>query len=125
MYKQTELNRFQNQLLDLMDRLDRDRRMMKQEALQPVGGAASGGISNVPLHQADLGSHEADEATEMVLVQNKEHLMREIDEALDRIEEGHFGSCESCQQGIGRERLKVLPYTRYCVRCAAEMEEGG
>jgi hypothetical protein len=38
---------------------------------------------------------------------------------LERIGSGAFGQCESCGKAIAAQRLKAIPYTRYCVRCAA------
>ena len=45
-----------------------------------------------------------------------------IDEALDRITTGSFGYCQKCAEPVQSERLAALPYTRYCIRCASEME---
>ena len=46
----------------------------------------------------------------------------EINDALDRIEQGTFGRCEVCGQEIPRERLKAVPYARYCLRHAQELQ---
>lgn len=45
-----------------------------------------------------------------------------IDEALDRIATGAFGYCQKCAAPVQNERLAALPYTRYCIDCASEME---
>jgi RNA polymerase-binding transcription factor DksA len=41
----------------------------------------------------------------------------EIDEALRRIENGTYGTCEACGGAIGRDRLRALPEVRHCVSC--------
>lgn len=44
-------------------------------------------------------------------------LLREIDEALNRIYEGTYGVCEECGEPIDPRRLEVMPYARLCVAC--------
>lgn len=46
-----------------------------------------------------------------------------IDETLAKIENGTYGICNDCGEPIGEERLKVMPYAVYCVRCK-ERHEG-
>lgn len=123
MLKNPEIDQFRAKLLKTMDRLDKERQLIKEESMQPSGGEMSGGISSVPLHIGDLGSHEAEEDAELRLVENEEYLMKEINDALDRIEQGSFGRCESCRHDIPKERLAVVPYTRYCVSCATTQEQ--
>jgi DnaK suppressor protein len=48
--------------------------------------------------------------------------LRDIDAALDRIDEGTYGICEECQEPIGEARLKALPYATLCVDCKADRE---
>ena len=50
------------------------------------------------------------------------HLAREIRDALDRMEDGSFGTCERCEQAIGNKRLEALPWARLCVACQNEAE---
>lgn len=44
-----------------------------------------------------------------------------INAALDRLEQGRYGTCVLCQRPIGATRLAIVPYTLYCVTCAAEL----
>ena len=45
-----------------------------------------------------------------------------IDEALERIAAGTFGTCQKCGEQVQSARLEAVPYTRYCIKCANEME---
>jgi RNA polymerase-binding transcription factor DksA len=45
--------------------------------------------------------------------------IEEIKEALERNESGDYGRCEVCGQTIDPERLRILPHTTRCVRCAS------
>ncbi|MCB0215235.1 MAG: TraR/DksA C4-type zinc finger protein [Caldilineae bacterium] len=49
-----------------------------------------------------------------------EQEVEEIERALDRAEQGLYGTCEACGEAIGAARLHALPYTTLCVRCAAK-----
>jgi DnaK suppressor protein len=53
------------------------------------------------------------------------HEILQIDMALERIEEGVYGICESCEESIGTARMKALPYARMCVHCAQSFERFG
>ncbi len=117
MFSEAEVRAYRQRLLALMGRLDRDRSQRKEEALRPTGGEASGGLSDVPLHLGDLGSHSFEEELTLGLLESEEQLIEEINAALDRLDQGIYGRCAACQQEIPKERLQALPYARYCVAC--------
>ena len=48
---------------------------------------------------------------------------RLIREALDRIENGTYGTCEVCGEQISEERLKARPVTTQCIECKTDMED--
>jgi DnaK suppressor protein len=52
-------------------------------------------------------------------------LLRDVVSALQRIDDGSFGSCERCGEAISDKRLEALPFARYCIDCQrlAEQEE--
>ena len=53
-----------------------------------------------------------------LLIQAQDHLA-DLDRALERLERGDYGRCESCGEPIPAERLEVRPAASTCVRCAA------
>lgn len=124
MMSQAEMNVYRERLLALMGRLERDRPQLKDEALQATGGEASGGLSDVPVHLADLGSHAFEEELTLGLLENEEQMIEAINAALARVDQGVFGRCEACQQEIPKVRLQALPYAQYCVGCARKLQEG-
>jgi DnaK suppressor protein len=117
----TDKDTYRRRLVALADRLSRDVTELEEEALQPTGGEASGGLSNVPLHPGDLGSHQFDEEVSLDLVGKEEQILADVKEALERIDAGTFGHCEQCRKPITRERLAAVPYARYCVACAEKL----
>jgi RNA polymerase-binding protein DksA len=95
---------------------------LEQEALRGTGGEPSGSLSNVPLHPADLGTDTYQEELSLGLLENEDRILTEINEALVRLEQGTYGRCENCGQNIPRERLEAVPYARYCITCAQQLQ---
>jgi RNA polymerase-binding transcription factor len=50
-------------------------------------------------------------------------LLKAIESALGRIEEGSFGECVNCGQEINAKRLEALPWTRCCITCQGLLEQ--
>jgi DnaK suppressor protein len=57
-------------------------------------------------------------ATEKVL----EHSLRDIENALKRIEEGNYGICKYCKKPIGKKRMQVRPVASACVECKTKLQ---
>jgi DnaK suppressor protein len=53
---------------------------------------------------------------------DQQHIVAEIDEALTAIEKGTYGICEMCECLISKPRLKARPFSKFCIKCKAEME---
>jgi DnaK suppressor protein len=119
-----EIDKYRRLLLTLKKRIAGDLSDLEEEALRPSGGEAAGNLSDVPIHPADLGTENFDEEIAVTLVDNEGRIVSEINDALARIEQGTFGKCENCHQEISRDRLRVLPYARYCIRCARQLGVG-
>lgn len=98
---------------------------MEDEALKHAGQSASGDLSSMPFHMADLGTDNFEQEMTLGLIENEEEELREISEALDRIEEGRYGVCEECNKAIPKDRVRAIPYTRMCVECKRKEEESG
>ncbi|WP_298271696.1 TraR/DksA family transcriptional regulator [Geobacter sp.] len=71
----------------------------------------------------DQASSERDRELGLLLNDRERDKLRQIDEALLRIEDGEYGICEECEEEIPLGRLKVMPFARFCVRCQSEMEK--
>lgn len=46
-----------------------------------------------------------------------------IDEALKRIEDCSYGTCQMCHRDISKKRLKAIPWAPYCIQCQQKAEE--
>ena len=72
---------------------------------------------------ADQATVETEAKVQARLRQTEGHLMRAIEEALGRIEQGTFGICQVCEKPIPAVRLEAVPWTRVCRECK-ERKEG-
>src|SRR5580765_7732436 len=70
----------------------------------------------------DLASDERDREINFILTDREREKTVAIDDALQRIADKTYGICESCEGEIQLGRLKILPFTRLCVRCQEENE---
>ena len=114
--------KFKAMLLELRSQLSGSVSKMEDHALRKSRQNAAGDLSNMPIHMADIGSDNYEQEFMIDLIQNEEAEVRQIDEALERIQDGTFGECGSCGKRIPKERLKVIPYTTMCVDCKKDEE---
>ncbi|HET7387980.1 MAG TPA: TraR/DksA C4-type zinc finger protein [Nocardioidaceae bacterium] len=72
--------------------------------------------------QADVGSTTFERDHEMSLANNAREMLAQIERALDRIEDGSYGRCESCGQPIGKMRVMAFPRATLCLSCKQREE---
>jgi DnaK suppressor protein len=97
---------------------------MADAALRKNRMDGGGEISSMPIHMADLGSDNFEQEFTLSLMENEEETLDLIELALERIEDGSYGSCDECGAKIPKARLNALPYAPLCVKCAGQMERG-
>src|SRR5438309_6845874 len=100
-----ELQRYRQELMDLGKRLRGETSDGRQEVLRKTGGGASGNLSNVPTHPADLASDNYEQETAVSLLENQEQILEQAAAAMQRIDQGTFGKCQECGREISTERL--------------------
>lgn len=81
-----------------------------------------GGLSNLPTHPADRGSDEYDRELNTRKMLRLQSLLNEIDDAIDRIEDGTYGLCMGTGKPITIERLRAKPWAKYSLDYEREME---
>ncbi|MCA9149598.1 MAG: TraR/DksA C4-type zinc finger protein [Planctomycetales bacterium] len=116
--KKPELKVYKAQLLQLRGRLRGDVSALAESALREPGTDHSA----MPLHMADAGSDNFEQEFTLSLMANDETTLTKIESALERIEDGSYGVCEECELPIPKTRLNAIPYTPYCVKCAAKSQ---
>ncbi|MCE1225085.1 MAG: TraR/DksA family transcriptional regulator [Geobacteraceae bacterium] len=104
-------------LLDMKEQtLLEIKRSIKKGSETSVGEEPTGDIY-------DQASSERDRELGLLLNDREREKLHSIDEALLRIAEGDYGICEECDEEIPMGRLKVLPFTRHCVKCKSDLEK--
>jgi DnaK suppressor protein len=117
-----EMQVFKSQLLILRARLRGDVSQMANAALNKSRSEANGDLSSMPIHMADIGSDNFEQEFTLSLMENDGGTLDQIENALERIEEGTYGQCEECGVRILKSRLNAIPFVTLCVRCAEQQE---
>ncbi|PLY03905.1 MAG: molecular chaperone DnaK [Desulfuromonas sp.] len=73
----------------------------------------------------DMSSNSYNQEVLMNLSEAQRSRVRDIDAALERIDEGVYGLCVRCEEEISPRRLEVRPFSRYCIDCKTEVEKFG
>jgi DnaK suppressor protein len=100
---------------------------MKEETLKEISKSVKSGadvLVNEPSGDIyDQASNERDRELSLLLGDRDREKIRNIDEALLRLDDGEYGICEECEEEIPLGRLKVMPFARHCVKCKSDMEK--
>jgi len=93
-----------------------------EEAEKAVNGMGQERSEDFP-DPTDRASLESDRNFQLRIKDRERKLIQKIKEALDRIEDGTFGTCESCGKPISEKRLMARPMTTQCIDCKTEDEQ--
>jgi DnaK suppressor protein len=113
--KSADVQVYKDRLLSLRARLRNDVTSMTDAALHHDGSENS----TMPIHMAELGSDNFEQEFTLSLLATEEDTLGAIETALERVENGTYGTCEECSGSIPKARLDALPHTPVCVKCAA------
>jgi RNA polymerase-binding protein DksA len=117
-----DLNEFRELLLAKRRELAGDVLHLENEAREH--NSNGGNSSPMPLHMADLGSDTWEQELTLGLIEAERSLLREIDEALDRIDNRTYGVCLGTGKPIAKVRLRAQPWAKYCIEYARKRELG-
>jgi DnaK suppressor protein len=84
----------------------------------------SEGVENLGYgnHMADDATEAFEQAKELALHENARQLLVKVTDALDRFDQGTYGTCERCNAEIDPARLEALPYATLCLRCQQRLD---
>jgi len=122
MNKRTQAQ-LKKQLEQLRDQLNQEFQHLSENNLNRSQRDSTGDLSGYSYHMADVGTDSFGREMELNIASNENKRIRQIEEALERLEEGTYGTCESCEGKIAVDRLKAIPYTRLCIECARKSEK--
>ena len=98
-------------------------KQLKELQLDQAQNLKSQGNSTLLPDINDQASFESERNFEIRIKDRERKLINKVKEALKKIVEGTYGTCESCSEPIAVKRLMVRPVTTYCIHCKSEMEE--
>lgn len=111
-------------LLTKRSQLIGDVTTLHKEALRSNRQDASGDLSSMPIHMADIGTDNYEQEFTLGLIEGERKNLREIEAALERIERGTYGLCQATGRPIGKARLKANPWAKFCYEYTLEQERG-
>lgn len=111
--EQNVLDSFQKQLEEKRDEILKEAERTLSELNDQSG--------NIP-DPNDRASAESGRNFELRIRQREQKLLSKIEEAIQRIDDGDFGECESCGELIGQKRLEARPVTTLCIECKTAQE---
>jgi DnaK suppressor protein len=95
----------------------------KASALAALGAKTHGLTNTDRVCEEDQAQHSLEEAVSLRLNGLEYSQLRQIQEALDRLQLGEYGICLSCEEPIPGKRLEALPWAKYCVPCQEEISD--
>ena len=110
-------------LLERREQLSKQIDDLEEQSLRKSQRESAGDLSGYAYHMADMGTDNYNRQVNLGLVNNEQKILYEIDQALLRIKEKKFGSCQACGCRINNRRLKIVPYARLCINCKERKEQ--
>jgi len=113
-----EITKIRTQLANEADELRDEIKRAESDIADRLGDS----VSDAGDDQADVGAKTYEREHELSLTYNARDLLVQTERALDRIESGTYGVCESCGEPIGKARLQAFPRATLCVSCKQREE---
>ena len=110
-------------LLDLRDHVNDGLQLHTADTLKRSNKEDSGDLSGYGQHMADAGTDTFDRDFALSLVSSEQEALYEIEEAIQRIFNGTYGTCEITGEPIAKDRLMAVPFTRYSLEGQRELEK--
>ena len=105
-----------------------------QSALQEIRIEIVGGVEKLQNngkndeveHMPDISDDAArayDRKLQGDLEEQEWNKLKQVEAALEKVENGEYGICDQCEKKIPEARLKIIPYTEFCTQCLSEIEK--
>lgn len=123
-FRKEELAFFRGHLQQQLELVQGNLNSLASDNLKRSPIEATGDISAHSTHMADQGTDNFDRELALNLASSRQDSLYDIEDAIRRIDDGSYGSCESCGRAIERPRLKALPFAKKCMGCQNAAERG-
>jgi RNA polymerase-binding protein DksA len=119
-----DTERFRERLLEERKRVEAAIAYLHEETPGAVEDQVEEEFGTSDNHPADAASVTLDREVDYTLQENSEQVLSDIDAALERIENGSYGTCGTCGKPISPERLEAMPWATQCIDCKRKEERG-
>ena len=116
-YSQKELDDLRERLLAERVELQEQLATIEEQSFATSQSDISGEVS-FDEENADAGTFTFERERDLSIENNVRDLLRKIDRALARMDDGTYGICSRCGKPIEKARLKALPYADLCIKDA-------
>lgn len=116
--KKNEIKKFEEKLLEMRGQITHALKGTTDEVKTPDEAT---GYSQ---HQADQGTDDFGRAISLEVSNTEYGLLRQIDRAIEKIQEGTYGICDISQEEIPLKRLEAIPYATMTVKAQEKFEKG-
>ena len=116
-YSQRELDELRERLLAEQVELQEQLATIEEQSFATSQSDISGEVS-FDEENADAGTFTFERERDLSIENNVRDLLRKIDRALARMDDGTYGICSRCGKPIEKARLKALPYADLCIKDA-------
>ena len=123
-FRKEELAQFRAMLQKQLELVQGNLNALAGDNLKRSPLDSTGDISSHSTHMADHGTDNFDRELALSLASSRQDSIYEIEDAIRRIDEGEYGTCQSCGKPVERPRLKALPFAKKCVACQSAAERG-
>jgi DnaK suppressor protein len=115
----------ETEIADLRDQLAAEVAALRADidrAESDIASRLGDAVGDAGDDQADVGAKTFEREHELALTHNARELLAQTEHALERIDAGTYGTCESCGEAIGKARLQAFPRAVLCVTCKQREE---
>jgi len=112
-----ELEHFKKIILEKKKEVIKNLEYLRSTVLDSTTREATGDHSAYSYHMADQGTDNMEREKAFLFAARDEKYLKQLEMALERIENGSYGVCRVCQKEIDHKRLEAVPTTTICFDC--------
>ena len=118
-----KMNKFKKLIMEKKQTLLMELGYLEAASMNTTSQDQSGDLSAYSFHMADQGTDTMEREMAFSLASREGRFLHHLNEALGRIEAGHYGICRTCEKEISDSRLEAVPHATQCIVCKTNEEK--
>ncbi|MCD6578740.1 TraR/DksA family transcriptional regulator [bacterium] len=114
------IEKFKKVLVDVKKKIEENIDGLNETTFKPGSN-----LSHYPDDPSYIANDEYEKPMAFNIMNVDQSILEQVNDALLKIENNTYGTCEKCGKKISRKRLEAKPWARYCVKCREELEKSG